>query len=203
MIRILVQTTTMLLLSFGVVSAGATTLKVGDVAPDFSLSASDGQTYKLSQFKGKTVVLEWFNKDCPYVHKFYDSKTAQGLQKETLAKGNVWLTIVSSAEGKEGFLDTASAAKVREEKGMANTALLLDGQGRAARAYSAKTTPHMFVIDKTGHVAYQGAMDDRPSAAKKSLVGAQNYVSAALAAIQAGKPVKTASTTPYGCSVKY
>jgi len=189
--------------SFSLVAQAAAPLKTGDMAPDFSLQGADGKTYKLSQFKGKNVVLEWFNKDCPYVKKFYDSKTAQGLQKEATAKSTVWLTVISSVPGKEGYLAPADAKKVMEEKGMAATALLIDDKGTVGKMYSAKTTPHMFVIDKAGKLAYQGAMDDRPSATSKSLVGATNYVSLALAAVEKGEPVKTASTTPYGCSVKY
>lgn len=183
--------------------AGAAPLKTGEAAPDFTLNGADGKTYKLSQFKGKTVVLEWFNKDCPYVKKFYDTKTMQGYQTEQTAKGTVWLTIISSAKGKEGHLNAAEATKVREEKGMTSTALLLDEGGKVGKLYSAKTTPHMYVIDKTGKLAYQGAIDDRPSATQKSLEGAQNYVLAALTSLEKSEPVKTASTTPYGCSVKY
>lgn len=183
--------------------AQAVPLKTGEAAPDFTLNGVDGKSYKLSQFKGKTVVLEWFNKDCPYVRKFYDSKTMQNLQKEQTGKGVVWLAIISSAAGKEGHMAAADAAKLMTEKGMAATALLLDDKGAVGKAYSAKTTPHMYVIDKAGKLAYQGAMDDRPSAMPKSLEGAQNYVTAALTSLEKGEPVKTASTTPYGCSVKY
>lgn len=201
---------TRVLLALSLVLSVAThaAVKTGDAAPDFSLPGHDGKTYKLSEFKaqGKTVVLEWFNKDCPYVHKFYDSKTMQGLQKEQTGKGVVWLTIASSAEGKEGHLTVAEAKKVRDDKGMGNTALLLDDKGVVGKLYAAKTTPHMYVIDKTGKLVYQGAIDDRPSAAAKSLEGAQNYVTAALASLADPKtngPIKNASTTPYGCSVKY
>jgi len=180
------------------------TVKNGDAAPEFSLAAADGKSYKLSQFKGKTVVLEWFNKDCPYVHKFYDSKTMQKLQEEATKGGKVaWLTITSSADGKEGHLTTAEAKKVFEDKGMKNTALLLDPKGVVGKLYAAKTTPHMFIIDEAGKVVYQGAIDDKPSASVKTLEGATNYVTEALAAIAKKEPVKTASTTPYGCSVKY
>lgn len=190
-------------ISFSMLAQAAAPLKSGEMAPDFSLQGADGKAYKLSQFKGKTVVLEWFNKDCPYVKKFYDSKTTQGLQKDAAGKSVVWLTIISSASGKEGHLAAADAQKVMIEKGMASTALLLDDKGVVGKLYSAKTTPHMFVIDKAGKLAYQGAMDDRPSATMKSLEGATNYVTAALASVEKGEPVKTASTTPYGCSVKY
>lgn len=185
--------------------AQAVPLKVGDKAPEFSLPASDGKSYSLKDFvrEHRVVVLEWFNKDCPYVHKFYDSKTMQGLQQKALGGKVVWLTITSSAEGKEGHLTAAEAAQVRGETGMLSTALLLDGKGNVARQYGAKTTPHMFVIDKKGKIAYEGAIDDRPSAVAKSLEGAENYVSAALEALAKGDPIKTNSTTPYGCGVKY
>lgn len=184
------------------VAAGAAP-KTGDMAPDFSAHGADGKTYKLSDFKGKNVVLEWYNKDCPYVRKMYDAKVMQNLQKDSTAKGTVWLTVASSAAGKEGSVDASSAMKVRSEMGMYNTAILIDNDGKVAKLYSAKTTPHMFVIDKAGRLAYQGAIDDRPSANPKSIDGAQNYVAQALLSLDKGEPVKNASTTPYGCSVKY
>jgi len=177
--------------------------KNGEPAPDFTAKGADGKEYKLSQFKGKTVVLEWFNNDCPYVKKYYDSKEMQKLQKEATAKGVVWLTVASSAPGKEGHVDAEGMKKIWADRGMASTAALLDGSAEIAKKYEAKTTPHMFVIDKTGKLVYQGAIDDRPSASAKSLVGAQNYVTQTLAALDKGEGVKTASTTPYGCSVKY
>jgi peroxiredoxin len=181
----------------------AATPKSGEISPDFALNGADGKIYKLSQFKGKTVVLEWFNKDCPYVRKFYDNKVMQALQKEQTGKGVVWLTMVSSAAGKEGALDAAAATKLITDWGMAPTAILFDPKGEVGKNYGAKTTPHMYIVDKTGKLAYMGAIDDRPSASKKSLDGAQNYVSAALTSLEKGEPVKTSSTTPYGCSVKY
>lgn len=199
MSRVLVLVSALIVSAF----ASASPLKSGETAPDFSLKGADGKEYKLSQFKGKTVVLEWFNKDCPYVRKFYDAKAMQAMQKEQTGKGTVWLTIVSSATGKEGYISAADAAKLATEKGMGTTAILLDDKGTVGKLYSAKTTPHMFVIDKKGMLAYQGAIDDRPSAQAKSLDGAQNYVSAALMSLEKGEAVKTASTTPYGCSVKY
>ncbi|NJL25077.1 MAG: redoxin domain-containing protein [Calothrix sp. SM1_5_4] len=178
-------------------------LNTGASAPDFTLAGADGKAYKLSQFKGKTVVLEWFNKDCPYVRKFYDVKAMQKLQQDATGKGVVWLTIVSSAEGKEGHLKTEEAMKVVQEKGIASTAFLLDAKGEVGRLYAAKTTPHMYIVDKAGKLVYQGAIDDRPSAQAKSLEGAQNYVTAALASLEKGEQIKNPSTTPYGCSVKY
>lgn len=185
------------------VPAFAALPKPGEGAPDFKLTGADGKTYSLSQYKGKTVVLEWFNKDCPYVRKFYDSKTMQGLQKATTGKGTIWLSIVSSAPGKEGAIDAATATKLVKDWEIGSTAVLFDTKGTVGQLYGAKTTPHMFVIDKAGRLAYQGAIDDQPSATKKSLEGAHNYVSDALTALEKGETVKTASTTPYGCSVKY
>lgn len=186
-----------------VMAATPATIKAGDASPDFTLTGADGKTHKLSQYKGKTVVLEWFNKDCPYVRKFYDSKVMQAQQKETTGKGVVWLSIISSAAGKEGAMTAAEATKLMTDWGMASTAILFDNKGEVGKMYGAKTTPHMYVIDKTGKLAYMGAIDDRPSASKKSLDGATNYVTAALTAMEKGEPVKNASTTPYGCSVKY
>lgn len=184
-------------------TAFAAAPKTDEPAPAFTAKGADGKTYSLKDFAGKTVVLEWFNQDCPYVKKFYDSKKMQELQKEQTAKGVVWLTVASSAPGKEGFLDAAAANKARTEKGMNNTAIILDADGAMAKAYAAKTTPHMFIINEKGILAYQGAIDDRPSANPKSLDGAQNYVSAALTSLAAKEKPKMASTTPYGCSVKY
>ncbi len=193
------------LLFFATTAFAATpgTLKPESAAPDFTLTGHDGKPYKLSQFKDKTVVLEWFNKDCPYVRKFYDSKTMQALQKEQTGKGVVWLAIISSAAGKEGALDAAAAAKLMTDWGMGATAILFDNDGKVGKTYGAKTTPHMYVINKNGQLAYMGAIDDRPSASQKTLAGATNYVTAALQAMEKGEKIKNASTTPYGCSVKY
>lgn len=192
-----------LILSLLLIPFFAGAIESGQRAPDFTLKGVDGKAYKLSQFKGKVVVLEWFNPDCPFVHKFYDSKTMQGLQKDAIVSGAVWFTINSSAPGKEGNMTAASGSQIFKDQGMNSTALLLDEKSAVAKLYSAKTTPHMFVIDKTGKLAYQGALDDRPSAQPSSLDGAQNYVTTALAALAGGQPIKTASSTPYGCSVKY
>jgi peroxiredoxin len=185
------------------VSTFAAAPKVGENAPEFTAKGADGKTYKLSEFKGKVVVLEWFNKDCPYVRKFYGSKTMQALQKDSTGKGVVWFTVASNAKGKEGFVKAADAKGVRDEMGMANTAFLLDSGAAMAKAYSAKTTPHMFVIDKEGKLAYQGAIDNHPSANPETLKGAENYVTEAIESLEKGAPVQQASTTPYGCSVKY
>lgn len=184
----------------GAYAAGA---KTGELAPDFYLNGADGKVYKLSDFKGKTIILEWFNNECPYVKKFYDSKTMQGMQALALSKGNVWLTLISSAPGKQGHATAEEALKIAEERAMKNTAVLLDESGNVGKLYGAKTTPHMFIVDKDGKLVYQGALDDRPSTRPESLNGSQNYVAEALVAIEKGQPLKNGNTAPYGCSVKY
>lgn len=198
---------TLMAVAFCALSAWAAPVS-NQPAPDFTAKGIDGKTYKLSEMKGKTVVLEWFNKDCPYVRKFYDAKVMQELQKGNTSKGVVWLSIVSSAPGKEGSLDTATAEKLRKEKGMGNTTIILDSKGELGKLYAAKTTPHVFVIDKTGVLVYQGAVDDKPSANAQTLKDAHSYLASALTAVTAADAktpiqLKDNSTTPYGCSVKY
>lgn len=177
--------------------------KLNEPAPAFTAKGADGKEYKLSDFKGKTVVLEWYNKDCPYVRKHYNSKNMQKLQEQAAKEGTVWLTIASSAAGKEGHLDASAANKAYKDSGMASKALILDDKAAMATAYMAKTTPHMFVINKEGKLAYQGAIDDKPSASEKTLEGADNYVKRALASLAKDQKPDPGSTTPYGCSVKY
>ena len=172
-------------------------------APDFTAVDADGKTRSLSEFRGKTVVLEWTNEGCPYVRKHY-SGNMQGLQQAARADGVVWLTIASSAPGKQGhFADGAAAKAWLSAKGAKPTALLLDPEGKIATAYKAKTTPHMFVIDKAGQVVYEGAIDDRPTNKVEDIAGAKNLVAAALTDVEAGRKVATPFATPYGCSVKY
>ena len=176
---------------------------VGQAAPAFSVADADGKTRSLADFKGKTVVLEWHNEGCPYVKKHYGAGAMQKLQKQATADGVVWLTVVSSAPNTQGYLaaDAAKGWKTKYDAG--STALLLDPAGKVGHAYDAKTTPHMYVIDKGGNLAYMGAIDDKPVANPESLKGAKNYVSAALADLDAGRPVATPVTKAYGCSVKY
>lgn len=171
-------------------------------APDFTAVDADGKTRSLSEFRGKTVVLEWVNEGCPYVKKHY-SGNMQGLQQAARADGVVWLTIASSAPGKQGYFDAPAAKTWMEAKGAKPTALLLDGDNKIATAYKAKTTPHMFVIDKTGAVVYEGAIDNIPTSKVEDLPKAKNLVAAALADVKAGRKVATPFETPYGCSVKY
>ncbi len=190
-------------LTLGLSSASMAAATVGEAAPEFSLPGVDGKTVNLADFKGKTVVLEWFNKDCPFVRKHYDSKNMQNLQKEITGKEVVWLMINSSAEGKEGHETAAAGLETLTKEGAAPTAYLLDADGKVGKLYDAKTTPHMFVIDKEGKLAYAGAIDDKASAYASDIEGAKNYVRAAVDALLAGQTVAEASTKSYGCSVKY
>ncbi len=181
--------------------AGA--VKTGDAAPDFRVTDANGKAQTLSQYRGKYVVLEWTNKDCPYTRKHYVSGNMQALQKEWTGKGVVWLTVLSSAPGKEGYMDASAEQKQLEQLHAGPTAALLDPRGEVGHLYEARTTPHMFVIDPNGKLIYQGAIDDRSTADPDDVKGARNYVSEALSESMAGKPVMSATTRPYGCSVKY
>jgi peroxiredoxin len=176
---------------------------VGQPAPAFTVADSSGKTRSLADFAGKVVVLEWWNPECPFVGKHYGSGNMQKLQKEWTARGVVWLTVSSSAPGKQGYVDGARADALMKEKGGAATAVLLDHEGEVGRAYGAKTTPHMFIVDAKGKVAYAGGIDDKPSTDRADVASARNHVSAALAEVLAGKPVAIPSSPPYGCGVKY
>jgi peroxiredoxin len=176
---------------------------VGSAAPDISATDSKGKTQTLSQYKGKYVVLEWFNPECPFVKKHYGSGNMQKLQQEFTGKGVVWLTIDSSAPGMEGNLTPEQAnAKIAEWKAH-STAFLLDPDGKAGQTYGAKNTPHMFVINPAGKVIYEGAIDSKPTPNPADIASSTNYVKVALDESLAGKPVSTPSSRPYGCSVKY
>ena len=176
---------------------------VGKPAPDFSLPSSEGKKVKLSDYKGKTVVLEWLNHGCPFVRKHYDSKNMQQLQKKYSGKGVVWLSIISSAPGKQGHSSAAQAEADKKKNGASPSAIILDEKGEVGKLYGAKTTPHMYVVDAKGTLAYMGAIDDNSSADPEDVKTAKNYVSAALDSTMAGKKVETAQTESYGCSVKY
>lgn len=176
---------------------------LGRAAPAFTAVDADGRSRALSEFKGKTVVLEWTNNGCPYVQKHYSSGAMQGLQRKATADGVVWLTVVSSAPAMQGYLKPAEAKAWKASAKAGSTAVLLDPEGRVGRAYEAKTTPHMFVIDKAQRLVYMGGIDDKASSDLASLKGATNHVAAALADVKAGRPVQQAVTRPYGCSVKY
>jgi hypothetical protein len=189
-----------LLLNSGPAIASVAT---GAPAPAFSVVDANGQTRTLAEFSGRTVVLEWTNHGCPYVRKHYDSGNMQALQAEATGDGVVWLQVISSARGEQGYLDGAGALARVQTENAHPTATLLDPSGAMGHAYGATNTPHMFVINGAGVIVYQGAIDDRPSARPNTIEGANNYVRAALADISAGRPVQVAETTPYGCSVKY
>ena len=176
---------------------------VGAPAPGFSAVDANGKTRSLAEFKGKTVVLEWTNDGCPYVKKHYNAGNMQKLQQDAAKAGTVWLSIISSAPGKQGYVDAAGANELTRTRGAEPAAVLLDAKGDVGRLYEAQTTPHMFVIDKTGVLRYMGAIDDQPTTEAASLAKARNYVSEALGALAAGKPVAETATDPYGCSVKY
>lgn len=176
---------------------------VGKPAPDFTGVDSNGQSHRLSDFKGKTVVLEWTNHDCPFVVKHYSTGNMQALQREATGDGIVWLSIISSAPGKQGHVSPEQANELTASRKAAPSAVILDTSGDIGRLYGAKTTPHMYVIDGSGTLVYMGGIDDRPSSRKGDIEGANNYVRTALNELAAGKPVTDASTRPYGCSVKY
>src|SRR3977135_364533 len=176
---------------------------VGSAAPDISATDSKGKPQTLSQYKGKYVVLEWFNPECPFVKKHYGSGNMQKLQEEYTSKGVVWLTIDSSAPGTEGNLTPEQAAKKMGEWKTRQTALLLDPEGKAGRAYGAKNTPDMIVINPEGKIVYEGAIDSKATPNPADIPTSTNYVKVALDESMAGKSVSTATTKPYGCSVKY
>jgi peroxiredoxin len=176
---------------------------VGTNAPDFSLTDSKGRAQSVSQYKGKYVVLEWFNPECPFVKKHYGSGNMQKLQEEFTGKGVVWLSIDSSAPGLEGHLTADQANTKMSEWKMKQSAFLLDPDGKAGQAYGAKNTPHMFVINPEGKIVYEGAIDSKASANPSDIPRATNYVKVALEESLAGKAVSNANTKPYGCSVKY
>ena len=186
-----------------VASSFAQEAKIGSDAPAFSLKDTTGKTHNLADYKGKFVVLEWFNESCPFVKKHYGSGNMQKLQKEYTGKDVVWLSINSSAAGKEGHVTPESASKTITDWKMENTKILLDHDGKAGKMYGAKTTPHMYVIDKGGKLIYQGAIDSKATPNTADIESAENYVQVALDSAMAGKPVANATTKPYGCSVKY
>jgi peroxiredoxin len=171
-------------------------------APAFTAQTADGKTVSLADYKGKTVVLEWTNHDCPFVKKHYGGNM-QNLQKTATGQGVVWLQVISSAPGQQGHVDGATAKKLNADRGAAPTATLLDPTGQIGKAYGAQTTPHMYVIKGDGTLAYKGGIDSIPSAKAEDIAKAEPYVTDALAAVAAGRKIEKASTRPYGCSIKY
>ena len=176
---------------------------VGKAAPAFTVKDSNGKTRKLSEFKGRYVVLEWLNYGCPFVKKHYGSGNMQATQKAARKQGAVWLSVNSSASGKQGHTNGSAANKLTREKKASPSAVLLDANGKMGKTYGAKTTPHMYIINPKGVIIYNGAIDDKPSADAADVKGAKNYVLTALSQAKKGQKVSTPSTQPYGCSVKY
>jgi peroxiredoxin len=177
--------------------------RVGDKAPDFLLKDNHGKEYSLSGVRGKYVVLEWVNYDCPFVRKHYGAGNMQQLQKTYTGKDVVWYSICSSSPGKQGHFDQDEINERMEKAGAAPTAYLVDGSGTVGRLYEAKTTPHMFIIDPEGVLIYAGGIDDIPSSKREDIPKATNYVREVLDAVLSGKEPPITESKPYGCSVKY
>jgi peroxiredoxin len=184
-------------------AAAETTPVVGQAAPLFSATDTKGTPLKLSDFRGKTVVLEWTNADCPYVRKHYGSGNMQSVQALARQNGVIWLSVISSAPGKDGYVDGPAADALTRSRGASPTAVLLDPAGEVGRLYHARTTPHLFVIDKNGTLQYMGGIDSIPTADVADIAHAEPYLREAMLAVVQGKPVEHAVTRPYGCSVKY
>ena len=179
------------------------TARIGEPAPDFTGTTSNGKTVHLADYRGKYVVLEWHNNGCPYVGKHYHSGNMQRLQKEWTARGVVWLTIISSAPGEQGYVTASQENAYLQKMQAAPSAALLDPNGEIGHLYDAKTSPQMVVINPQGVMIYDGAIDDKPTTDLDDIHTAKNYVTLALEQAMSGKPVETPTTRPYGCSVKY
>ncbi len=190
-------------LMVGMMASAIAQVEIGKPAPEFTLKDSLGHEVSLSQFLGKYLVLEWLNYDCPFVNKHYNSRNMQNLQETYTGKGVVWLSIISSAPGQQGYYEPADVNGLNIQKNASPTAILLDPTGRVGRLYGAKTTPYLLIIDPKGIMIYQGAIDDIPSVNPDDVPKANNYVQAALEEAMAGKAVSVPSTKSYGCSVKY
>lgn len=177
--------------------------EIGKPAPAFKGVDANGKTWSLTDLRGKTVVLEWTNDGCPYVQKHYSTGNMQGLQKAAAADGVVWLSVISSAEGTQGYVKGPEANRLTKERDAAPAAVILDPSGEIGKAYDAQTTPHMYIVSREGELVYMGGIDDNPSSDPATVKTAKNYVSLALSEIKEGKPVSNPVTRPYGCSVKY
>ncbi|MET0312636.1 MAG: thioredoxin family protein [Burkholderiaceae bacterium] len=176
---------------------------VGQPAPDFTLTDASGKTVKLSDFKGKHVVLEWTNPGCPFVRKHYDSGNMPATQKEAMGKGVVWLAINSTERASSDYLDGGKLVAWMKDRKSTPTATLMDEEGTAGKAYGARTTPHMYIVNPQGQLVYAGGIDSIPSARADDIAKATNYVKQGLNETLAGKPVSAATTQPYGCTIKY
>jgi len=199
----MIRTTLALTLAIALAAPAFAAAKVGAPAPDFTATDSNGKPVKLSSLRGKTVVLEWNNPGCPFVKKHYDSGNMQKTQAAAAKSGVVWLTVNSGAPGKQGHMDPAAANAFVKASAAMPASYVLDGQGIVGKAYGARTTPEMALIDPKGTLVYQGAIDDKPTADPADIKGARNHVLAALGELKAGKPISVAQSKPYGCSVKY
>ncbi len=195
--------TTLAVIATALVYASAWAAQVGVAAPDFSGTDSNGQVQTLAKDRGKFVVLEWHNQGCPYTRKHYESGNMEALQREWTAKGVVWLTVISSAPGRQGYVSAADENAYLKKMQADPTAVILDPNGQLGKLYGAKTTPHMFIIDPSGKLIYSGAIDDHPTSDPDDIKDSRNYVNQALTEAMAGKPVSEPVTRPYGCSVKY
>ena len=178
-------------------------VNVGQPAPGFTGLDSNGKQHSLSQYKGKTVILEWTNHDCPYVKKHYNSGNMQALQKDATANGIVWLSIISSSPGKQGHVSGKQANELSASRNASPTAVILDESSEIGLLYGAKTTPHMYIVDKSGQLVYMGGIDNTPSKDEDDIPKSKNYVRTALDEMAAGQAIKESITRPYGCSVKY
>jgi peroxiredoxin len=185
------------------VSAAQAAVAPGQAAPEFSLVDINGKVQKLSGYRGKYVVLEWFNSECPFVQKHYESGNMQALQARYTQKGVVWLGINSTSSRHSNYRDPARSQAILKEWKSAPSAFVLDPDGKVGKQYGARTTPHMYVIDPKGTLVYVGGIDDKPSISQRDIATAKNLVAAALDELLSGKPVGTPNAMPYGCSVKY
>jgi hypothetical protein len=177
--------------------------QTGRPAPAFSVTDTKGVQHALATYRGRTVILEWTNHECPYTVKHYATGNMQALQAAAGGSGAVWLTVVSSRPGSQGHVEAAEADRLTASRNAKPTGVVLDPSGQLGRLYGARTTPHMFIVDGAGVLVYMGAIDDRPTASHASVKGARNYVREALESMAAGRPIALAATRPYGCSVKY
>lgn len=191
---------TALLAATGLARAEA---QLDQAAPAFSARSADGKTVDLASLKGKTVVLEWTNHDCPYVKKHYSSGNIPSLQKDATAKGVVWLQVISSAPGEQGFVEGAQAIELNGKRGAAPSNTLLDPTGQLGRLYGAQTTPHIYIVNPLGQLVYKGGIDSIATNKVDDLPQAEPYVKLALGELAAGRKPNPANTKPYGCSVKY
>ena len=190
-------------LMLGLLAAVHAAVEPGKPAPDFTLPGIDGKSVTLSQFRGKYVVLEWFNSQCPFVQKHYESSNMQSLQSKYIGKGVVWLVINSTNPDHSNYRDVQRTRQIMSQWHTDPSAFLFDLEGDVGQMYGARTTPHMYIIDPRGSLVYKGGIDDKPSFSQRDIPGAKNYVAVALDELMAGKPVSQSDTRPYGCSIKY